>query len=183
MCSARRRRVTYRFPPAEAQTEMWNVSTDRISTFVEDPIPFLRSVATSDRLVAQTVPYNESPTTAIFELGGAQDAVVAVAGGCGWALNRNDLSIYADTEFPLANLSRLFLPVTEVLVNGVGVTAAFSGLPDGIGAAFFLPEWTMATVKDEIEAGGDAMIYCPRAEERAGNAEPYIALVECRIQR
>ena len=34
-----RKRVTYRFPPVAAQTEMWSVSTDNDSTFVRRTIP------------------------------------------------------------------------------------------------------------------------------------------------
>ena len=51
-----RKRVTYRFPPAAAQTEMWNVSTDNAMTFVGSPIPFLRTLVESERLVVQTTP-------------------------------------------------------------------------------------------------------------------------------
>ena len=57
-----RKRVTYRFPPAEAQTELWGVSTDNDATFVRQAIPFLRTLGTSDRLVMQTT---GSPETGV----------------------------------------------------------------------------------------------------------------------
>ena len=82
-----RKRVTYRFPPADAETEMWSVSTDNDSTFVASAIPFLRTMVDSDRLVAQTTPYNEAPSTAIFALTGVADALAPVAETCEWTLD------------------------------------------------------------------------------------------------
>ena len=82
-----RKRVTYRFPPADAETEMWGVSTDNDSTFVAGAIPFLRTMVESDRLVAQTTPYNESPSTAIFDLTGVGDALAPLAETCEWTLD------------------------------------------------------------------------------------------------
>ncbi len=46
-----RKRVTYRFPPVPAQTEMWSVSTDNDSTFVRRAIPFLRRMVESEQLI------------------------------------------------------------------------------------------------------------------------------------
>ena len=82
-----RKAVTYRFPPSEASTEMWGVSTDRTATFVQEAIPFLRRLVTSERLVIQTTPYGESPSTAIFDLAGAQAALAPVAETCNWSLD------------------------------------------------------------------------------------------------
>ena len=79
-----RKRVTYRFPPADAVTELWNISTDNNATFVARPILFLRTLAKSDRLVMQTTPYGESPSTAVFELDGAPVAIARIAEGCHW---------------------------------------------------------------------------------------------------
>ena len=81
-------RVTYRFPPAAAQTESWGLSTDNDSTFVRRAIPFLRIAAESARLVVQTVPYGEAPVTAIFNLAGAENALAQIAETCEWTLDR-----------------------------------------------------------------------------------------------
>ena len=78
------RHVTYRFPPADAVTESWGLGTDNTSTFVANPIPFLRELVASDRLVMQTIPYNENPSMAIFDLTGAREAIVPIAETCGW---------------------------------------------------------------------------------------------------
>ena len=80
------KRVTYRFPPADAQTEMWGVSTDDEATFVASPIPLLRALVESDQFVVQTTPFNESPSTAIFDLTGAEAAIAPIAEECGWTL-------------------------------------------------------------------------------------------------
>ena len=82
-----RKRVTYRFPPADAETEMWGVSTDNDSTFVARAIPFLHTMVESKRLVMQTTPYNEAPITAIFDLTGVADALAPVAETCDWTLD------------------------------------------------------------------------------------------------
>ena len=80
------KRVTYRFPPAEATTELWNISTDNEATFVAQPIPFLRTLVASDRLVLQTTPFGESPSMATFELTGARAAIDPIAETCSWTL-------------------------------------------------------------------------------------------------
>ncbi len=79
-----KKRVTYRFPPSDAVTELWGVSTDNEATFVARAIPFLRTLVQSDRLVAQTTPYGESPSLAVFDLAGAPVAIARVAEECHW---------------------------------------------------------------------------------------------------
>ena len=81
-----KKRVTYRFPPADATTELWGISTDNDSTFVARAIPFLRTLVESDQLVIRTTPYGESPTTATFDLTGARGAIEPIAETCSWAL-------------------------------------------------------------------------------------------------
>ena len=85
-----RQRVTYRFPPAVAETELWNLSTDHVGTFVAQPIAFLRRLAVNERLVVRTTPYNEAPKTAIFDLTGAQEALEPVAKTCQWILDADE---------------------------------------------------------------------------------------------
>lgn len=46
-------------------TELWRV-VGNDSTFVDRPIPFLRTLVDSEQLVMRTTPYNESPITAFL---------------------------------------------------------------------------------------------------------------------
>ena len=80
-----RKRVTYRFPPADAQTEMWAVSTDNDATFAPRAIPFLRRAVEADQLVVRTVPYNEPPSTGIFDLAGTREALQPLTETCNWS--------------------------------------------------------------------------------------------------
>ena len=84
--------VTVRFPPETARTESHGVSSDNTATFIPRSIPFARSLLTSERLVVQTTPYNESPVTAVFELQGARRAVSLVAEACDWHISGDTLS-------------------------------------------------------------------------------------------
>ena len=70
-----KKRVTYRFPPANAETEQWSISTDRTTTFVSNASLFLKSLAESERLVVQTTPYGRSPIIVVFDLNGSADVV------------------------------------------------------------------------------------------------------------
>ena len=76
--------VTYRFPPADSRSERWGLSTTNQSTFVDRPIPFLRTLVESERLILRTVPYGESPYTARFNLQGAEFAIRPIADACNW---------------------------------------------------------------------------------------------------
>lgn len=80
------KRVTYRFPPASARAESWGISTDGDSTFVRRPIPFLRQLVQAERLVLQTTPYLEPPTTAVFALTGSEEVLAPLAQLCNWSL-------------------------------------------------------------------------------------------------
>ena len=53
------RRVTYRFDDHDAVDETWGVSTDREGLFVRSPIPFLRRLVESSRLVVRMTPYGD----------------------------------------------------------------------------------------------------------------------------
>ena len=190
-----RKRVTYRFPPTDAQTEMWNVSTDNDSTFVDRPIPFLRTLVASERLVVQTTPYGESPSTAIFALAGAEATISPIAEECGWILDRvaaereaseraeaaarveeerlaaearaeaERLADYTDSRFRLANVQQS--------PRGAMATA---GLPDGIMLAYFVSTLTASQIRLNYEAG--ATVNCPRAEMEGNQT----VLVECEIE-
>ena len=82
------RRVTYRFDDHDAVDETWGVSTDREGLFVRSPIPFLRRLVESSRLVVRMTPYGENPITAIFDLGNGERAIAPLAETCNWILDR-----------------------------------------------------------------------------------------------
>ena len=84
------KRVTYRFPPAGARTELWSVSTNNEATFAANPIPFLRELVENDRLVTQTIPYADNQSLASFDLTGAREALAPIAETCGWTLPVGD---------------------------------------------------------------------------------------------
>lgn len=68
--------VTTRLGTGEAKTQSWPLSTDKKATFYpRDAAAFLEQLLSTDRFVAQTTPYNESPITAVFELAGLSAAV------------------------------------------------------------------------------------------------------------
>ena len=68
--------VTTRLGTGEVKTRDWSLSTDHKATFYPgDDAAFLEQLLTSDRFVAQTTPYAESPITAVFELAGLSAAV------------------------------------------------------------------------------------------------------------
>ena len=92
-----RKRVMYRFPPAAATTELWGVSTDNETTFVAHPIPFLRTLVASERLVMQTTPHGESPTLAVFDLAAGRAAIEPISDTCNWILDAEEAA-RADEE-------------------------------------------------------------------------------------
>ena len=92
-----RKRVMYRFPPAAATTELWGVSTDNEATFVARPLPFLRTLVTSERLVMQTTPHGESPTLAVFDLAAGRAAIEPISDTCNWILDAEEAA-RADQE-------------------------------------------------------------------------------------
>lgn len=77
--------VLTRIGSKDAQTSDWNVSTDQEATFYPgNTTTFLKNMMAADKLVAQVTPYNESPTTAIFETGGMENAIQPLRETCGW---------------------------------------------------------------------------------------------------
>lgn len=77
--------VTYRFGTEKAKTGYWTISTDNTATFYstdflnipssKHTIKFIRELMRVDRFVAKTTPYNENPTTAVFDTRGLRNAV------------------------------------------------------------------------------------------------------------
>ncbi len=77
--------VLIRVGSDEAETTRWNISTDNEATFYPfDAITFIRRLMTAETLVAQTTPYNENPTTAVWDLSGLSDAIRPLSLACEW---------------------------------------------------------------------------------------------------
>ena len=178
-----RKRVTYRFPPADAETEMWAVSTDNDSTFVARAIPFLRRMVESERLVAQITPYNESPSTGIFDLTGARSALEPLAETCTWILDPDEArrereerdeaqraeeeqqaqALRAERQQVIANM--LGTPITSGLggtgrdVNG----STYADLPSPVGTAYFVSGVTPAQLSRARGTTGYTIV-CPQGE-------------------
>ena len=68
----------------KAVTQRWSVSTDKKATFHRKPIPFLKEILISPKLVAQVTPYNESPVTAVFNTAGLDNAIKPLRETCSW---------------------------------------------------------------------------------------------------
>ncbi len=68
----------------KAITQRWSMSTDKKATFHRKPIPFLKEMLTSSKMVAQVTPYNESPVTAIFNTSGLENAIKPLRETCSW---------------------------------------------------------------------------------------------------
>jgi len=79
--------VKYRLGNEEAKTGYWSISADHTATFYltklsffkipssKHTIKFIRRLMEIDRFVAKTTPYNENPTTAVFDIRGLKNAV------------------------------------------------------------------------------------------------------------
>ena len=68
----------------KAITQRWSMSTNSEATFHYKPIPFLKELLSSSKLVAQVTPYNESPITAIFNTEGLENAIKPLRETCNW---------------------------------------------------------------------------------------------------
>lgn len=76
--------VLTRIGSNKAVTQRWDMSTDSKATFHPKPIAFLKEMLTTDKLVAQVTPYNESPATAIFNTTGLKNAIKPLRETCNW---------------------------------------------------------------------------------------------------
>lgn len=194
-----RKRVTYRFPPVAAQTEMWSVSTDNDSTFVRRAIPFLRRMVESEQLVVQTTPYNEAPSMAVFDLDGALDALTPIAETCNWVLDpelvrqeqaerdrvqqarrraaeerrrEEQARVRAEQERILAGI--INRPITSGLRGPIG--AGTAGLPAPVSQARF-PGITAGELS-RARSSGNYTIICPRGEWSGGD----LTLLGCTLE-
>ncbi|MGJ4789520.1 hypothetical protein [Leptospira koniambonensis] len=66
--------VTFRVGNAEATQSEWNLSSDSKASFYNGSVESLiQEISKVDRVVAQCIPYNESPITAIFDVRGFKE--------------------------------------------------------------------------------------------------------------
>lgn len=179
-----RKFVTYRFPPADATTELWGVSTDNEATFVTRPIPFLRTLVVSERLVMQATPYGESPTLATFDLAGGRAAIEPISDVCNWILDaeeaarvhrqreqarraerdRQERARQAELEEVLSGAIATPFPASGLMAIGrIGnETLAERGLPDGVHVAYFASGISVSRLMTARREG--RMIACPRGD-------------------
>jgi type VI secretion system protein VasI len=78
-------RVTTRIGSEEPVTRRWSLSTDKTASFYRgSDVEFIQSMFGAERLVAQTIPYNSDPVTAIFNITGLEMAVAELRAACDW---------------------------------------------------------------------------------------------------
>lgn len=78
-------RVLTRIDDQKAVTKQWSLSTNKQSSFYpRGTISFLKEIESSNKLVAQTTPYNENPITAIFDIRGSKKALQPIRKYCNW---------------------------------------------------------------------------------------------------
>jgi type VI secretion system protein VasI len=68
----------------KAVTQSWGLSTNSKATFHSNPIPFLKEMLSSPKLIAQVTPYNANPITATFNTTGLSNAVAPLRETCVW---------------------------------------------------------------------------------------------------
>lgn len=74
--------VTLRWDSDVPATQSLSTSTDATATFLADPASFYTSVLHYQKLVAQVIPYNSGPRTAVFELPGLHDIAAPLRKAC-----------------------------------------------------------------------------------------------------
>jgi hypothetical protein len=77
--------VTYRIGSGEPNTQQWQQSNDSTATFYPGNVPeLLRKLRDVERFVARTIPYDEGPTTAVFDVSGLKQAAAPHMETLGW---------------------------------------------------------------------------------------------------
>lgn len=76
--------VTSRIGTKKANRSEWDLSSDSQATFKRQPISMLKEMLGESKLVAQVTPYNESPSTAVFDITGLDEAIKPLQESCGW---------------------------------------------------------------------------------------------------
>lgn len=81
-------RVTHRFDKEKAVTKNWIGSADKTTTFYsrksKNTIKFIQKLMEADKLAVQITPYNEGPTTAVFDIRGLENIVEEFNDTLGW---------------------------------------------------------------------------------------------------
>lgn len=80
----RRAEITTRTDKEPAVTVNWSMSTDGQASFAPKPITLIKELAHKDSLLAQIIPYAESPYTVTFDIKGLDNAIAPVREACGW---------------------------------------------------------------------------------------------------
>lgn len=77
--------VLTRIGSSAAVTKKWLLSTDKQAAFhPSGAISFIKSMMESNKFVAQVTPYNESPSTAVFNTAGLKNAIKPLRETCSW---------------------------------------------------------------------------------------------------
>lgn len=76
--------VTIRVDSQGAVTLDWALSTDSKATFAPQPITLLKELLNSSKFIAQTIPYNSNPVTAVFDISGLDEAIKPLRETCNW---------------------------------------------------------------------------------------------------
>jgi type VI secretion system protein VasI len=83
--SGSRSTVESRIDDAPSDKRRWRLSTDSRATFYPgSAIRFIKQLQAAERLVARVTPYNESPVTASFDVGGLTEKVKPLVKACHW---------------------------------------------------------------------------------------------------
>lgn len=76
--------VTLRIGDNEARTSRWTISSDKQKSFNKNPIDTLKEMLTAEQMVAQITPFNQSPSTAVFDISGLAEAIKPLREACDW---------------------------------------------------------------------------------------------------
>lgn len=78
--------VQVRIGSKPAQNQRWGISTDNTATFAPGWAgSLLQQMVGEERMVVSTIPYNENPITAIFDISGLEFPLRELADTCGWS--------------------------------------------------------------------------------------------------
>ncbi|MGO4999114.1 type VI secretion system-associated protein TagO [Oceanisphaera sp. W20_SRM_FM3] len=77
-------KVTLRIGDDDANTSKWILSSDRQKSFNKSPINTLKTMLTTDKMVAQITPFNQKPSTAVFNISGLDEAIKPLREACVW---------------------------------------------------------------------------------------------------
>ncbi|WP_211679289.1 type VI secretion system-associated protein TagO [Moritella sp. 36] len=68
----------------KAMIQNWSMSTDKNTTYHNEPIPFIKEMLDSPKLVTQVTLYNKSAITAVFNTSGLENIIKPLRERCGW---------------------------------------------------------------------------------------------------